>query len=305
MYQLLAVQLGQQPVEHLATARRIEPRPAGHDVDADQIREYGVYIEIVERRQLGGLLPADQVDFALLLHEVGLVVHRRDDRVDEGKFAPQAEIGGRAALQLFGHVASPHDHLLDRARGGAGGQCGHNVAQRAVEFGPGTQEAAPRAAAGVVVGGEERRLEAARRIDLLGLLAFGVGVGLHHAGDALRQTRRRLELLLELLAREVAQRVVGRAARPQREDVFAVVVAVEQTHLRGVRRADPVENLLDDALRIKALGVGVERILAQSGDQTVIVPRGHDYSALKRSSDTLSRRYSPSSASKSASENEM
>ena len=71
-------------------------------------------VEIVERGQLRGFVPAHEVDLVLLLDEVRLVVSGRDHRVDIGQLAPQSEIGRRAALQLVGDIAAAHHNLLDR-----------------------------------------------------------------------------------------------------------------------------------------------------------------------------------------------
>ena len=241
----------------------------------------------------------------LLLDQIRLVVHGGDHGVDVGQFAPQTEIGGRTALQLFDHVAPAYGHLLDRTARGTGRHGGRHVAQGAVELRPLAQEAALGTAAGGVIGVEQRGFETLRRIDLLGVLPFGIGIGAQHAAHGGGQALGSLHLLFQLLAREVAQRIVRRAPRAQRSDILTIVVAVQQTHLSRIRSRNAVENLPDDGFGVETLGVGVEGVLLQSGYQTIIFRCEHTRYALKSMSETFSRRYSPSRASKSASENEM
>ena len=65
-------------------------------------------------------------------------------------------------------------------------------------------------------------------------------------------------------------------------------------------------DLVDHLTRIEALVIGIERVLAQAGYQTIIVLFKHTDGYLpKISVATLSRRYSPSSALKSSSEKLM
>ena len=130
-------------------------------------------------------------------------------------------------------------------------------------------------AAGIVVGPEECSLEAPGRIDLLGILAFGVGKGAQHAGYGRRQAPGSLHLLFQLLACEVTQRIVRRAPRTQRSDILTVVIAVQQPHRVGIGPVHPFEDLPDDGLGIETLGVGIERILLQPGYQTIIIRREH------------------------------
>ncbi len=211
----------------------------------------------------------------LLLHEVGLVVHGSDHGVDVGQLAPQPEIGSRATLQLFDHVAPADGHLLDGPPHRTGRHGGRHIAQVAVELRPCAQETAPGTAASLVVGSEERTLEAPGRIDLLGILAFGVGKGAQYAGYGRRQAPGSLHLLFQLLACEVTQRIVRRAPRTQRSDILTVVIAVQQPHRVGIGPVHPFEDLPDDGLGIETLGVGIERILLQPGYQTIIIRREH------------------------------
>ena len=182
---------------------------------------------------------------------------------------------------------------------------GRDVAQRAVEGRPRTQEAAALLLTDGVVGAEERLLETLRRVDLGGLLAFGIGIGAQHLLHGVGQQAGRAQLLGQLFGREVAQPFADRASGVQRRKVLAVVVGVEQPHLTGIGPAHPLEYLGDDGPGVEPLGVGFERILPKSGHQAVIVATEHARYALKSISETFSRRYSPSSASTSASENEM
>lgn len=82
-------------------------------------------------------------------------------------------------------------------------------------------------------------------------------------------------LLLEPFAREVAQRIVRRTARTQGDQVFAVVIAVEQPDGAQVARRQLAEYLVEDGVRIESLRAAVERVLPQSGYQTIIVGIEH------------------------------
>ena len=280
-----------QPGEQFASARRVEARPARHDIHPHQVGEQGIDVEIVEHGQLQGLAPAHQVELVLLLHEVRLLVHRRDHGIHIGELAAESEIGGRAPLELFDHLAPAYDGLLDDTSRRTGRHGGRDVAQVAVEGRPFAQEAALGRFANRIVGSEQGTFEALRRIDLERLLTLRIGIRPDDAGHGLGHPHGIPELLLELFAREESQRIAGRASGTQGGQVLAVVVAVEQPHLPGIARRDAVDHLIDDGPGIEPLGVGIKGILPQSGNQTIIIGRKHRYlSALNNIRDTFSRR---------------
>ena len=157
--QVPTVELGHEAVEELAAAGGVERRPAGDEVDAHEVGEHGVDVEIVEGRELGRLVPAQQVDAVLLFEEVLLVARGGEQRIEPCQLAAQTEVRRRAAAQLFDDFASADGRLLDGAAQRACREGGRDVAQRAVELGPCAQEAAPRAGAEGVVGPEEGRFE--------------------------------------------------------------------------------------------------------------------------------------------------
>ena len=211
----------------------------------------------------------------LLFQQVAFVVHGGDHRIDVGQFAPQAEVGGRRTAQLLGHVVVTHDVPVDGTPRGTGRRGRRDVAQRAVEIAPLAQETARRRGAQSVIGFEKRLFEGARGIHLLGLLPVGAGIGRQHQSDRVRQQARVFRLLLEPFAREVAQRIVRRTARTQGDQVFAVVIAVEQPDGAQVARRQLAEDLVEDGVRIESLRAAVERVLPQSGYQTIIIGIEH------------------------------
>ena len=146
------------------------------------------------------------------------------------------------------------------------------------------QETALGVGALVVVGREKSVLERSVGVDpvlVVGIFIDDGRIGTDHG----RHTRRKpvgvLGLLLDLFPREVAQRVVRRASLAEINQVLAVVVTVKQAHATCVAGGNPFENLLDDRPGVEALGIGIERILPQSGYQTVVILVEHG-ARLKR-----------------------
>ena len=80
-------------------------------------------------------------------------------------------------------------------------------------------------------------------------------------------------LLLQRLAREIAQCVVRRDPRAQSDQIPAVVVAVEQPHGTPIAGSELMQNLLADGMQVETLRRPVERIFAQPGYQTIIIGR--------------------------------
>ena len=83
------------------------------------------------------------------------------------------------------------------------------------------------------------------------------------------------QLLPEFRLREVAQRIEGCAPGPQTEQVFAVVVAVQQPYGLKVARRELDKNLVENGTRIEPFRTAVERVLPQPRYKTIIVGIEH------------------------------
>ena len=108
--------------------------------------------------------------------QVGFVVDGRDHGIHVGQLAPQTEIGADERRSCS--TTSPSPTVTSSTARPAARAVTAAAMLRSVrsKVDPRAQEAAARARTGTIVGLEQRRLEAAGRIDRLGILALGVGV---------------------------------------------------------------------------------------------------------------------------------
>ena len=86
---------------------------------------------------------------------------------------------------------------------------------------------------------------------------------------------------LSKIKAEISSMIIAKSTAPAVKAATLDPEFVKQTHATCIAGGNPFENLLDDRPGIEALGIGIERILPQSGYQTVVILVEHG-ARLKR-----------------------